>query len=133
MYRSVYGLGVGNFFDVLLFIMPTSFVFAVLCAPISGMMLIGFIVPIILMPIASNCIHPYIHTRAVEREFVDSRLLQFIFKTSYFKYIIKMHWLHHKYENCNYNLVPLGDYILRCHRPPMKEDMESMIEQGIIR
>jgi hypothetical protein len=53
-------------------------------------------------------------------------------KSAYFKYLAKHHWLHHRYIDCNYNLMLGGDYLLGVWRGATDEDVGAMRSIGLL-
>lgn len=83
-----------------------------------------------LPPLLSFFIHPLIH-RPYGNVVQGGGLLARLMQTSYMRHVIRHHWLHHRYPSCNFNLLILGDYLLRTHRAPTEEDVREMQRQGI--
>jgi hypothetical protein len=83
-----------------------------------------------LPPLLSMLIHPLIH---MQRKEVERRggLLSVLMCSEPARYIIRHHWLHHRYPSCNFNLLPLGDYLLGTYRRPSPQDYEAMRRDGI--
>jgi hypothetical protein len=83
-------------------------------------------------PVLAMLIHPYLHRdhEAATRE--APALVALLLKTRYFRALSRHHFLHHKYPNCNFNLLLGGDYPLGTHRSPSVEDLSEMAAIGIL-
>lgn len=47
-----------------------------------------------------------------------------------FKFLARYHWLHHRYQDKNFNVVlPLADYVLGTRARPNEADRKRMVEQ----
>jgi hypothetical protein len=77
-------------------------------------------------------LHPYTHLPYSESLKSASVLMRPFIRSRYFKYLLQHHYLHHKYKDCNFNLVLGGDFLLRSHRSPCREDLIEMKELGIL-
>ena len=60
-----------------------------------------------------------------------SPVMHKILQTRSFRYLARHHWLHHHYEDSNYNLLLGGDIILGYHRKPRLQDLEKMARTGL--
>jgi hypothetical protein len=86
---------------------------------------------LLLPPLFSNFIHPYLHMshlKAVEQAPV---FISWLLKTRYFREVARSHYMHHRYVVSNYNLVLGGDILRGLHRKPEKKDIEAMRELGL--
>jgi hypothetical protein len=72
----------------------------------------------------------YLHMRY--RDVIDRGpfVVRALAKTAYFRYLARHHWLHHRYTNCNYNLLLGGDYVLGVWRRAENEDLDDMALLG---
>jgi hypothetical protein len=105
---------------------PTLPVFVSLCCLGGGWFTIGACVPLCVWPLLAQFVHPYLHMRydsVIERGPFVVRVLA---RTAYFRYLARHHWLHHRYTNCNYNLLLGGDRVLGVHRSATKQDIDEM-------
>ena len=57
--------------------------------------------------------------------------IRWLFTMRYMKAVICDHYLHHRYLDCNYNLVLGGDYLLGRHRTATEADLQHMRRLGL--
>jgi hypothetical protein len=51
---------------------------------------------------------------------------------SFYRYLARYHWMHHRYRGANFNLVfPLADVLLGTYRSPAEKDSEQMLMVGL--
>jgi len=82
-------------------------------------------------PLVSMCVHPFIH-KPYEQVLAEATgITKLWMKTSYYRSIVRQHWIHHKYPRYNFNLVPGGDELLGTYRAPGVRDLEQMSRLGI--
>lgn len=136
-FRTNYGLKVGNIGDMFMFTLPSLIVMIIIIiisyniyGSVFFVMAMG--ASIILMPLVSQFIHPLLHEKENKNQTNYSAVVQIIIKSRYFYYIKICHWLHHRHDDCNYNLLPIGDYILGFYRPPSCAETDEMKAAGII-
>jgi hypothetical protein len=113
------------------FIAPTLPIFSSVCYLGGAWFSIGAIVPLFGWVMLAQCIHPYLHMRrddVIER---GSFAIRALAQTGYFKYLARHHWLHHRYESCNYNLLLGGDHLLGVQRGASAEDLDEMRAIGL--
>ncbi|MCI0466290.1 MAG: hypothetical protein L0Y57_04690 [Beijerinckiaceae bacterium] len=113
------------------YIAPSLPIFTSLCCLGGGWFSIGACVPFFIWPLLAQFVHPYLHMRydlVMQRGPIVIRALA---RTAYFRYLARHHWLHHRYKNCNYNLLLGGDYILGVHRPATAKDIGEMRSIGL--
>ena len=60
-----------------------------------------------------------------------SPFMKWFLLTPYFKFLAQHHYLHHRYVNCNFNLLLGGDVICRKQRFPNEEDLIEMKKLGL--
>lgn len=86
---------------------------------------------LLITPALSRWIHPLLHQDLHAVAAVTPRLLQLLMDSSYFRAVRRHHYLHHKYLDCNFNLLLGGDWLLGVHRSPSPADLEAMSAIGI--
>jgi hypothetical protein len=94
--------------------------------------LIGAIVPIVITPVLSICLHPYLHMTQAMVDSVAPRYIRWILSTRYGKWVRKAHFVHHRNETVNFNLLPGGDLLFRTYRSPTEDDLQEMQRIGLL-
>jgi hypothetical protein len=117
--------------NYLIYMGPTLPVFIAVCWIGGACFTIGACVPLIAWPMLAQFIHPHLHRNHAEVARDPRAWLRFAARTSYFRYLAQHHWLHHRYPNCNYNLLLGGDWLLRVHRRAGADDLEAMRSIGL--
>lgn len=87
---------------------------------------IGALPVLLVAPLLSMFIHPYLHLpheRAVRE---SPRLVSWLLETSYFRAVARHHFLHHVYQRSNFNLLLGGDWLLGTHRRASPADRDAM-------
>jgi len=84
---------------------------------------------LLLPPLLSMFIHPMIHEPDGKAGRYN-RWLGRVMRTRYFRNVCRHHWLHHKYPDCNFNLLLGGDRLLGTHRNPTATDLQDMDREG---
>jgi hypothetical protein len=126
-----YGVRVGGPGEFLRYVGPTLPVFIAACWLGGPWLTVGAALPLLVMPLVSEYVHPYVHM-SHERALRDApRFLRPLMATGYFRFIVRHHWLHHRYLDCNFNLLPGGDFLLGVHRRPSPQDMAEMAAIGL--
>jgi hypothetical protein len=92
---------------------------------------IGLMVTVVFYLWIAEYVHPYIHQSHQQALKCASPLMKVFIRSRYFRLLTKHHFLHHKYINCNFNLVLGGDFILGTHREPTKGDIAEMKSLGL--
>ena len=92
----------------------------------------GIIAMVIFYLWLAEHVHPYIHLSHKAALKSASPPMKIFINSRYFGYLAKHHYLHHKYINCNFNLLLGADYLLGCHRDPDKKDTIEMEELGLV-
>jgi hypothetical protein len=82
-------------------------------------------------PLMSGWIHPMLHIHHDEMPHKTSRWETWLLKSKYLRRVVRHHYLHHRYINCNYNLLLGGDRLLGVHRDPTEKDLEDMSKEGL--
>src|SRR5262249_36531265 len=93
--------------------------------------MLGALVPLTAFPMLAQFIHPHLHTRYENVLAHGPLLIRCFARTAYFRFLARHHWLHHRYADCNYNLLLGGDWILRVNRRASAQDLDEMHEIGL--
>lgn len=127
-----YGSRIGPYFkDYVWYVLPTLPGFLLLCW-IGGLSFtIGALIPFFVWPALAQAIHPYLHMEYTRVQKQAPPIVRIFSKTYYFRYLAMHHWMHHRYEQCNYNLLLGGDFILGVHRTPSVADLAEMQALGL--
>jgi hypothetical protein len=91
----------------------------------------GFLVPVIIYPLMSKWIHPYLHMRYADAIQQAPRHLKWVLRTPYMQGVWRNHWMHHRYPRFNFNLILGGDWLRGVYRSPSERDLRRMRESGI--
>ncbi len=126
-----YGLRVGGSGEFLRYVAPTLPFMALVCWLGGGWFSLGTVVPLIVMPLMSEFIHPLLHLTYDEAREAAPPLLKPLVATRYFRYVACHHWLHHRHMDVNFNLMLGGDYILGRHRAPTRAELAEMAAIGL--
>jgi hypothetical protein len=105
---------------------------SIVCMLAGPWALAGALPMLTVAPVLAMFIHPYLHRdhEAATRE--APALVALLLRTRYFRALSRHHFLHHKYPNCNFNLLLGGDYPLGTHRSPSAQDLSEMAAIGIL-
>lgn len=76
-------------------------------------------------------VHPYLHKPHGDVAGA-SPLLRSILETGYVRFLRRHHYLHHRYPDCNFNLLLGGDLLLGRHRAPTVQDWDEMHRLGLV-
>lgn len=128
---SDYGLRIGNSYEKIRYLYPHFLWLVIACYMGGTYFTLGILVPLFFYLWVAEYAHPYLHLprdKAIEKA---SPLMRLVIKTSYFKYLTRHHYLHHKYINCNFNLMLGADWFLKCHRSPSDKDRMEMADLGL--
>lgn len=126
-----YGLRVGGPAEFLRYVAPTLPFVALVCWFGGGWFSLGAVVPLIVMPLMSEFIHPLLHLTYDEACEAAPPFLKPLVATRYFRYVACYHWLHHRHLDVNFNLMLGGDYILGRHRAPTRAEFAEMAAIGL--
>jgi hypothetical protein len=91
----------------------------------------GFLVPVIIYPLMSKVIHPYLHMRYADAIQQSSPFLRWALRTRYMQRVWRNHWMHHRYPRVNFNLILGGDWLRGVYQSPSEGDLRRMRESGI--
>lgn len=128
-----YGAAIGGTAgDFLRYMAPTLPVVGVVCLLGGGWFTAGALLPLLAWPLLAQVVHPYLHMRHDEVMVQAPLHIRVLARTWYFRHLARHHWLHHRYGDCNYNLLLGGDVVLRVHRMASREDVEAMERQGLL-
>jgi hypothetical protein len=125
-----FGLTIGwrGFFYFNLLTLPFLPVIFLLMGPFCAL---GYALMLVVTPSLSRWIHPYLHQDLRKTGDNAPSALRFLFESGYFRSVRRHHYLHHKYLDCNFNLLLGGDWILGVHRCPTPSDLDEMNNIGI--
>jgi hypothetical protein len=104
-----------------------------LIAPVFFVNPIIFIAACSMLPLPallSMHLHPLMHM-PYEKAANTPGVTGFIMKTSVVRWIVRHQWLHHRYEESNFNLLPGGDFLLGTHLSASPDDLREMAQEGI--
>lgn len=128
--REDYGMTI-KFRSVVFFLAPIVPLVVVVAAIAPAGFTLGFLIPVLVYPLMSKEIHPYLHMRydaALRRAPV---WLRPILRSSYMRYVWRHHWLHHRHPRHNFNLLLGGDYLRRVHKSPSHAELDEMRQIGM--
>jgi hypothetical protein len=91
----------------------------------------GFAVPVVIYPLMSKVIHPYLHEPYREALRKAPAVIRWALSTRYMKSVWRHHWMHHRSPQSNFNLLLGGDWFRGKHRSPSAEDERQMSEVGL--
>lgn len=131
MIREQYGVSLAGL-GILAFAAPVLPFFALYALFLPAAVVVGALLPLVIYPLSSLVLHPYLHMPRAEAMARASRPMRWLLGTRYVRFISRHHYLHHRYMHCNYNLLWLGDLLLGRHRRPSDEDVAEMRGQGMI-
>lgn len=121
-----------NFRSTLLFMAPTL-PFAIFILVLPWPALIGAVMPIMIYPLMSKVIHPYLHKPYSKALRQAPPPLSWILRSKYLQFVWRHHWIHHQVSpRCNFNLLPpIGDALRGKLRLPTTKDLEQMRSLGL--
>lgn len=115
----------------IMYVLPTLPIFTLACF-IGGIVFsLGALVPMIIWPMLAEFVHPYLHMNYKDIRTKAPFYAKVMSKTPYFKWLAIHHWMHHRYERCNYNLLLGGDVILGVQRFPAGSDWKDIKKAGL--
>lgn len=126
-----YGLRVGNLYEKIRYCYPHVWWIFIICYFGEGWFALGVLAPLFFYIWIAEHVHPYIHLSHHKRTATASPFMRLVMKTDYFKFLVQHHYLHHKYINCNFNLMLGADWLLGCHRSPETEELIEMTHLGL--
>ncbi len=123
--QQSFGLRVGGAVEHIRYMLPTAPFIIIACISGGWLFSIGAVIPLIIMPLMSQHIHPLLHLCPDEAINSAPQLLKPFANSWYFRYIMRYHWLHHLHPDTNYNLMIGGDFLLGCHRSASPAEHEK--------
>lgn len=126
-----YGLRVGGTYRKIQYLYTHIIQLVLICYFCGNWPALGVLIVVVFYVWLAECIHPYIHLPYSDALRLTNGPMKLFVRSSYFKYLASHHFIHHKYIDCNFNLVLGGDYFLRCHRPPSSTDIAEMKSLGL--
>jgi hypothetical protein len=129
--REEYGLTLKGW-GVLMFLLPVLPVLPLLYFLVGPWATAGALVPLLVVyPLMSKWLHPMLHRVHEEAVGRATPLEAWVLRTRYMKAVVRGHYLHHRYINCNYNLLLGGDFLFGVHRRSSPRDLEDMARIGL--
>lgn len=129
--REDYGLTLKGW-GILLFLLPVAPLIPLLYFVLGAWVCLGALLPLLVVyPLMSMWIHPLLHRAHGDAAGRTSPLGRWLLKTRYMKAVVRGHYLHHRYINCNYNLLLGGDYLFGAYRRPSAADLKDMARLGL--
>jgi hypothetical protein len=93
---------------------------------------IGSGLALMLPPLLSYWVHPYLHRSFDDGQKNAPAFMAFLLRTRYMKAVYRNHFMHHRYGGTsNYNLVLGADILRNRVRPPSRDDIRGMMEVGM--
>jgi len=126
-----YGRRVGGPGEFLRYVAPTLPLVALVCWLGGGWFSLGAVIPLIIMPLMSQFIHPLLHLTHDEARAAAPPLLKPLIATGCYRYLARYHWIHHRHLDVNFNLMPGGDYLLGRYRTPTHAELAEMEAIGL--
>lgn len=94
--------------------------------------LLGALPAVVAYSCLAMFVHPYLHRPQGEELTGVCPVLRWILKTGYVRFLRHHHYLHHRYGDCNFNLLSGGDVVLGRHRSPTAQDWVEMRRLGLV-
>ena len=130
--KMAYGARVGpGVDDWLYYVLPALPPLGVLCVLGGPAVTLGALLPLIIWPCLAHFIHPYLHMDYATALKTARWPVRLFLRTRVFRFIAAHHWLHHTYEDCNFNLLLGGDVLLGVQRLPSADDLKQMQAIGM--
>lgn len=114
-----------------MYMVPTLPFFMVACWYGGATFTLGALIPFLSWPAIAQYVHPYIHMSTQQVEAEAPRCIRLFSRTPYFRFLAIHHWIHHRYETCNFNLLLGGDLLLSVQRLPSPEDLRKIEALGM--
>lgn len=128
---SSYGLRVGDFFEKIKYLCPHLPWIITVCYFGGGWFTLGLCIPLCFYIWIAEYVHPYLHFPYNQAINSASTLMRFVLRTQYFRLLTQHHYLHHKYSNCNFNLMLGADRLLGCHQSPNEKELIEINKLGL--
>ena len=107
---------------------PVVLLIGLLCGP---WVLVGALPALAVYSCLAMFVHPYLH-RPHDAVAGASPVLRWMLKTGYIRFLRQHHYLHHRYADCNFNLLLGGDVVLGRYRVPTAQDWDEMCRLGLV-
>jgi hypothetical protein len=108
-------------------ILPFVLLIGLVCGP---WVLVGALPALAVYSYLAMFVHPYLH-RPHDEVAGASPFLRWMLKTGYIRFLRQHHYLHHRYSDCNFNLLLGGDFVLGRYRVPTAQDWDEMCRLGL--
>jgi hypothetical protein len=126
-----YGLTLSGW-GVLMFLLPVLPLVPLLYWLTGPWVTAGALIPLLIVyPLMSKWIHPLLHKAHEAAVSCATPLEAWLLQTRYMKAVVRRHYLHHRYINCNYNLLLGGDFLFGVHRQSSTQDLADMASIGL--
>ena len=129
--KERYGLTLRGM-GILRFVAPVAPLFVILPLMFGWFTFIGSLLPLAAYPWMSMVVHPWLHRPHAEVDEYAHPIIVALFRTKYMKLVVQNHFMHHKYTDCNFNLLLGGDLLLGVYRRPSHEDLIEMRKLGLL-
>lgn len=126
-----YGLRVGKPKEWFKYLLPHLPHYLLMCFIGGGWFTLGAFFPLFFYGWLAHFVHPYMHLSYNTVLNTASPAMKVFLRSPYFKFLAQHHYLHHRYLNCNFNLLLGGDLIWRCQRFASPEDKLEMQKLGL--
>lgn len=126
-----YGLRIGSFYKKIQYLYTHVIQIALISYFGGPWVTLGLLIPICFYVWVAEYVHPYIHLPYSVALESAGPLMRVFLKTSYFKFLTRHHFLHHKYVNCNFNLMLGGDVFWGKQRRAIDADFNEMNDLGL--
>lgn len=93
--------------------------------------LVGSLLPMVCPPFFSNYLHPYLHMPHDAAVAKAPWLISWLLRTRYGRAMARNHFMHHRYMNCNFNLMLGGDVLRGVSRQPSDKDVAELQRIGL--
>ncbi len=110
----------------------STLVCVVCCGTINLPFMLSALLPILCAPLLSRYVHPYLHLPKDVAASQASWIVAALLSTPYGKWARIQHYVHHRHPRFNFNLLPGGDYLLRCHRRATASEIRCMQAIGLL-
>ncbi|MFN8674426.1 MAG: hypothetical protein U0457_20395 [Candidatus Sericytochromatia bacterium] len=126
-----YGLRVGSSKEWIKYSYPHLPHYLLMCYIGGFWFTIGAIFPLFFYEWLAHFVHPYLHMSYNEALKNSSPFIRWFLLTPYFKFLAQHHYLHHRYVNCNFNLLLGGDFFWKRQRFSTEANLLEMEKLGL--
>jgi hypothetical protein len=126
-----YGLRVGGSKEFIKYVYPHVPHYGLMCLLGGRWFTAGALLPVFFYQWLAHFAHPYLHMNYEQALQEASPFMRPFLRTRYFRFLAQHHFLHHKYVDCNYNLLLGGDLFWKKQRHPSPEDYLEMQALGL--